>query len=163
MSTKLKFMFDECLGEPMMVNLKALVPGDCHFEHVVKHYKSGTKDNVWISQLAKEGGWVVISGDRAKIGRQGGKLPQLCEQHHITHILLSKTFHDKKNHEKLAALALLWPEICQVFSEPPGTRFLLRYKKLTKRGGLTLVLQKYEKPTDPGPNPVDAGTTPAES
>ena len=107
MSTSVKFMFDECLGEPMMEKLRQIVPGTRHFAHVVSYFRRGVTDDVWIPELAKEGGWVIVSGDRGRGSAKGGKLPLLCMQYKITHVLLSATLQNKKAHERLAALALV--------------------------------------------------------
>jgi hypothetical protein len=126
----------------MMQTLKEIVSGDFEFKHIKDYYKEGIKDNDWIPQLGKEGGWIVISGDRAKRANKGGKLPELCKQHGITHVLLSSTLHQKKAHEKLAALALIWNEIAALHEVPLGTRFILRYKETKAKGGLRVVLER---------------------
>ena len=125
-----------------MHKLKELVPGDPHFEHVCTKFASGIADNDWIPLLGEEGGWIVISADRASRGpKTGGKLPLLCYIHKITHVLLSGKLNGKRGNEKIAALSLVWSQITELYKEVPGTRFNLRYKE-TEKGVLSIVLQK---------------------
>ena len=84
MSTVAKFLFDECLGKPMMEELRKLVPEGCEFAHILDHFSSGTHDDEWIPAM-KEQGWVVISADSGKNRpSKGGKLPRLCKENEIT-------------------------------------------------------------------------------
>jgi hypothetical protein len=141
-----KFLFDECISQPAMDKLKKLVSGEPHFEHLCSRFTSGIADNEWIPQLAQEGGWTVITADRARRGsQQGGKLPSLCDQFGITHVLISSTLHQRKSDEKVAALVLVWPEILQLSNDPAGTEAVLRYR--SKKGtstGCILALEKRQ-------------------
>lgn len=142
MSTPAKFLFDECLGEPMMKKLQEMVSGSPHFKHLREIFEQKTPDSEWIPEIAREGGWVVITSDNAKRSNRGGKLPRLCKEHKVTHILFSPALHSKRADEKLAALVLMWAQIAEVHKEPPGTGFKLRYRDRADKQGLGIVLEK---------------------
>lgn len=127
-----------------MEQLKALLPDDPHFAHVCDFFLEGTNDDVWIPRIGQEGGWIVITTDRGKGSARGGKLPRLCLENKITHVLLSPALHRKKGAEKVGALVLLWGQIEGLSAEVPGTRFVIRYRDKRDGKGLHLVLEKQE-------------------
>ena len=118
------------------------------FAHVAKYFEAGRKDNEWIPAIASEGNWIVISSDRGRRANDGGKLPALCVQYKVTHVLLSAKLHAKSSQIKRAAFVLVWPQIVATHSAVPGSRFILRYKQFAETGVLTLALQKIELPQD---------------
>lgn len=143
MSALAKFLFDECLGKPMMEELQQLVPAGCEFAHILDHFASGTHDDEWIPAM-KGQGWIVISADSGKNRpSRGGKLPRLCKENEITHVLFGSKLHQRPGRDKLAALLLVWPEIVELHRELPGTRFGLRYQ-ITSSGARQVVLRKVE-------------------
>jgi hypothetical protein len=137
-----RYFFDECLGRPAMRELARIVPGNPQFTHVLDVFDQGTTDDVWVPRMAADGGWIVISSDRGRQSGLGAKLPWLCQEHKITHILLSTALHKKKSHEKVAALALIWSDIESVAAAPPGTRFKLRIRQSKGIAGLKVVLER---------------------
>ena len=144
MTNPAQFLFDECIGKPAMLQLKKIVTSDTTFAHVCDYFSQGTPDNVWVPKIAEEGNWIVISGDAGRNPSKGGKLPRLCREHKITHVILTSTLHEKPTAEKIGALAMMWKEIEATVESPPGSRFKLRYKTF-KRGAIRLVLQKDEE------------------
>jgi hypothetical protein len=92
--------------------------------HVLDYYSQGTPDSVWIPELAKED-WTIISADRAR--RAGGpKLPLLCRQFGVTHILLSGKIHCQPQFQKIVSVATVWDDIVATRDAPRGTQFILR-------------------------------------
>lgn len=135
----------------MMEELQKLVPGTPQFAHISDFFQQGTPDNVWIPQVAQEG-WIVVSTDRGRNRpTYGGKLPVLCQESKITHILFSPKLHHCRAHEKVAALAMVWKEIEAIADAPPGSRFKLRFR-VAKGGAKSVVLEKDE-------GTIDRGTT----
>ena len=117
-----------------MDQLRELLPGEPHFEHVCQRYSEGEKDPDWIPKLAADGNhWIVITSDGGKYGPH--KLPVLCKQFGL---------HHKETHVKVGALLELWEQIENVRKAKPGSRFNLRYKQFKVNIGLKLVLE--EKP-----------------
>jgi hypothetical protein len=127
-NVQLKILFDECLGKPMMEELKQqLLPDDPLFAHLTDFFSSGTPDSEWIPKLAKDG-WIVISTDGAKKKNRGGKLPEICKSMGITHIIMSPTLHKRNSRDKIAAIALVWEQIKEAGKATPGTRFNLQFR-----------------------------------
>lgn len=133
MNKPVKVFFDECIGKPMIESLVSRLgstPYQLEVKHLVDIHKSGTPDDVWIPTLAG-GDWIVITADR---GRKSStkKLPDICKENRITHVMLSASIHSKNSQEKLDAILAVWQELIQI---PSGSRFLLRQKP---GGGFTL-------------------------
>ena len=97
--------------------------------------------------MASEGGWIIITSDGGKQSKKGDKLPELCREYSITHVVLSAKLHKKKAHEKIAALLFVWEQIATLEKEAPGTRFDLRFRKNKGTQALTVVLVKNDKST----------------
>ncbi|MGE5611222.1 MAG: hypothetical protein ACM359_18375 [Bacillota bacterium] len=138
MTPALKLLFDENFGKPLVERLAGLLtvfPEKPAISHVLDLYAQGRPDDEWIPKVAKEG-WIVVSGDRAR--RYGGaKLPRICAQLNVTHILLSGKLHEMKQAEKIRAIVTVWPQIvAQLPAAVKGTRFSLR---LSQHGYPTLV------------------------
>ena len=139
-----RFLIDECIGKPSMMALKALVPDDLEFAHICDIFGQGAQDKDWIPQIAEEGRWVVITSDGGKKSNRGGKLPRLCEENGITHVVMSPSLHSKRADEKVAALVMVWDRLMTLGNEVPGTRFKLQYRASKGTNALTLLLQKVE-------------------
>jgi hypothetical protein len=127
-----------------MQDLARLVSPSRPFTHVLDVFEQGTTDDVWVPQMSKEGVWVVISSDRGRQSGLGAKLPLLCKEHKITHVLLSSALHKKKSHEKVAVLALVWAEIERAATAPPGTRFKLRLRQSKGVPGFRIALERID-------------------
>lgn len=63
--------------------------------------KADCADDEWVPKLSVEE-WIVVSSDR---GKQcgGAKLPQVCAEHRVTHVLLSKAVHELSQFDKMRA------------------------------------------------------------
>jgi hypothetical protein len=120
-------LFDENFGGPIVSTIAQILkfhPDPPEIGSVVEQFGSGAKDQEWIPLVAKDG-WVVLSNDRAK--RCGGaKLPIVCAEHGVTHILLSKSMHGMKQFYKAAAVLHMWDAITEVHTASPGSRFFIR-------------------------------------
>jgi PIN like domain len=148
-----RFLFDECVGKPAMEQLQRMVPGNPCCSHLRDTFAQGTPDDKWIPALAGQEGLIVISGDRGKQSGIKPKLPDLCEEHQITHVLLSAAVHRMKSHEKVAALALVWDQIAALDKHPAGTRCILRLRQSKKNAGLLVVLEMRNRPDPPEASP----------
>jgi hypothetical protein len=138
----LKLLLDENIGRPITESIASILWWH-ESRPVVKHLldieQSGIRDSQWLKRLASEG-WVVMTADRAK--RCGGdKLPQICLQFGITHILIGGTLHNQKQFEKARAIIYLWPEILRTFKAKKGSRYSLRYNTQHKPILKPVVLQ----------------------
>ena len=139
MNGQLRILIDENIGRPIANALGALL--HFHESHpIVKHLldledKQGITDDVWLPTLVDEK-WVVITADQ---GRRGGpKLPRVCRDLGITHVLIRGKLHHARQFEKARAIVLVWPELVSISDAPPGTQFRLQLvhstPKLIKTG-----------------------------
>jgi hypothetical protein len=143
---KLKLMFDECVGKPVMDSLPGLLGFSKHeFElaHVLDKQQQGIWDENWIPSLAADG-WIVVTGDRGKRGgrKKGEKLPIVCQQHGVTHIMIGPSLHDQPSFAKAQAIISLWDQIALLPDAPPGSAYLL---SVTKAGRAQLSLRPPRK------------------
>lgn len=139
-----RFLFDECLPAPAIkelaeshrIEFAALVP---------MLGEQGVIDDEWIPRLATEGRWVVITTDGGRQRSRGNKLPRLCREHEVTHVIITSSIHSKKAAEKLRILSESWDRIVKaVAAAPPGTRFKLRYKPAKGSNILRVVLERID-------------------
>ena len=133
----------------MMAELREATNETATFTHILDLYDQGKEDREWIPQCASEGGWVIISGDRAKNNNAGGKLPALCREQGVTHIILGARAHQLRVAEKLSLFQLMWPQIAEARNAKPGTRFKLQFKQLPKNRGLQAVLINVDESEAP--------------
>lgn len=115
--------------------------------HILDVYQQqGTQDDVWVPYIAR-GGFIVVSGD---LGRSGGpKLPKLCVQYGVTHVLLSPAMGSRKSLEKLLSILSVWYELLALANESPGSRF-----QLEPNGSGKGKLIKKALPTPPADPPA---------
>jgi hypothetical protein len=126
-----------------MLELAKIVPGTIEFAHLTDRFERGELDSVWVPLIAQQGRWIVITADNAKKNNKGGKLPRLCSEFKVTHVLLSGALHQKTTAEKRDAILLMWGRIAKLDGETPGTRFKLKYKsKKGSKDEVVLVLEK---------------------
>jgi hypothetical protein len=124
---KIKFLFDECIGKPVVTQLAALVElstDAVEFCHVLDFQKQGVPDTEWVPRIASEG-YIVVSGDGGKrCGR--AKLPRICAAHKVTHVIIGPSVHSMRSLAKVAVLLRVWDEILKLSDAPKGSRHSLR-------------------------------------
>lgn len=59
----MKFFVDNCLAPKHAAALNALVQPEHSVMHLRDKFAADTPDEVWLTALGKEGGWIVLSGD----------------------------------------------------------------------------------------------------
>ncbi|MBL8868066.1 MAG: hypothetical protein JNK93_21145 [Planctomycetia bacterium] len=153
------FLFDECIGKPLMLQLRQIVATESEFVHICDYYRQGIKDAEWVPRIAAEGRWVVITSDGGKGSKKGEKLPDLCLAHSLTHVILSSTLHKKNSREKVAVIAPLWSGIESLAFEPAGGRWQLRYRAAKGSNLLRLELRKIESGSPSFDPPPDVSST----
>lgn len=142
-----RFLFDECVGKPHVDSLRSQLADPPEIVHITEFYCEGVKDIEWIPRLASEPGWVVITADRGTHSKRGDKLPAICREYRLTHVLLSKAVHHLTSHDKMTTIRRVWVEIEALSRETPGGRYRLRFKPNKENPDSRLVLEKVE-PTD---------------
>ncbi len=131
MTPPARFLFDENTGAPFVALLKRIAELDrrhpCEIGHTIELFGRAAKDREWVPKLEKSN-WIVISEDRGKHSASGDKLPVLCLQHTITHVLvLPSLLKNGGQFEKLRALLSVWPRLLVLPGAAKGSRWRLKY------------------------------------
>ena len=130
--------FDETFGHPWVTTLSNLFLMRRETQPILKHIfqiaEPGTKDSEWTNNLG-HGNCIVISGDQ---GKDRPRLPQICQQKNITHIILSGSVHHATKFERARAVIMLWPKILDTFKAPAGSRYQIQKDSST---GYCMVLK----------------------
>jgi PIN like domain len=145
-SEPIRILFDENFGEPLVSALARFLDWDetpKEIRHLFAFAKQSETDDVWVPKIAT-GGWTVITTDRAKRSSER-KLPRICFENNVTHILISAGIHGAKQFEKGRAILAVWPEVIAAANGPRGRRFSLRYIGALKR----VVLVECQIPQGP--------------
>lgn len=115
--------FDSTFGYPWVTALVGLFlmrrDRQPFLRHIFEVSKEGEADDQWIVKI-NGGERIVISGDQ---GRTKPRLPTVCKQQHITHIILTPHVHRMQKFERARAIIVVWPQILETFTAPPGSRF----------------------------------------
>lgn len=136
-----RFLFDECLSRPAVAELTTIK--QIQSASLVDLLgRQGALDSEWIPRIAAEGRWVVITADGGKQRSRGGKLPRICREQGVTHVIVSSKIHAMRTQEKLEILLKVWDQIERVAEAPPGTRFKLRFRPAKGSGLLRIVLER---------------------
>ena len=123
----MRFFFDACLSPHLVVSIAGLRrPGETY--EVVglrSRWPDSVPDLEWIPALAREAGWIIISGDE-RIAKRGPERLAWMESK-LTAFFLIDDFASRRLNEQLAALATWWPRSC-------AWRRLLRLARATSSG-----------------------------
>ena len=123
----MKLLFDENFGRPLVEALKQVIAFSrdaAEVRHIVDLRHGGRRDDEWVPEVAG-GEWLVLTCDRGKSA--GPKLPQLCREAGLTHVLVSGSLHNSPQFEKARAVMVVWPALVAACAEAAGARFSLRY------------------------------------
>jgi hypothetical protein len=144
LSEPIKLLLDECLGWPLVESINSFLSWDLPpptIRHLFSYFKAGTCDSVWIPAVADEG-WIILTADRARKSSLH-KLPAICHQYKITHILMGPSILRLKQNQKAAAIVSVWDDIKKCGDAPPGSRFILRLNSNQK----PTIIQVHIEPT----------------
>ncbi len=127
MSTGLKLLFDECCSPRLPRDLRDFYQRDypdLKIRHLLDDWTAGTPDSQWLEALRLDPSWIVITKDAGKNSAQE-KLPMICREWGITHIvftagIISKGFVTQKN-----AIAGVWEQLFHLHRLPPGSQVKL--------------------------------------
>jgi hypothetical protein len=130
--TTARFLFDECLGKPIVEPLARLIsmgkgekPG---VAHILDFTGMGTRDEDWIPRIARDG-WTVITqdGGRTPNKLRGKKLPRLCAEYAVTHVILSPAICQRYAFEKFLTVLSVWYQLIDMADDPAnrGNRYAL--------------------------------------
>ena len=98
---------------------------------------------------AAEGDWIVLTSDRGVNSPREAKLPILCSDHFVTHVILSPGMAKKTMHFKMLSIQTHWTALLALANAPKGPGHSL----YLIRGIATGLRPKTLPPTDPPPPP----------
>ncbi len=134
-----KFLFDECLPRPVVeshiVDSLRLFGAGAEIAHLLSRFPPGTPDRDWIPQIAREG-WIIVTADAGKQSKKSEKLPIICREQRVTHVILSRALHKRKAFDKCHAITGAWGDLLATPDAIPGTHFSLQ---LTHSHSVSLV------------------------
>jgi len=120
-----KFFVDNCLAIKHARALHALVEPDHSIIHLRDRFKPDTPDTVWLAELAKEGAWIIISGD-SRISRSAHER-QAWHQSRLTAFFLAKGWMNLPLMEQHAKLSHCLPSILEWADDAKaGSGFLVK-------------------------------------
>ena len=104
-----KLFIDQCIAHPIairLVNHYSPAYPSIKVRHLLDEYRQSRCDSVWLPNLAKEGGWIVVSKDRGQHPKSGGKpsLPELCIEYRVTCIAFTGGLSNAKSVDHQEAL-----------------------------------------------------------
>ena len=125
--------FDSTFGYPWVTGLSHIFmmrrDKEPYLSHIYAFSQEGEEDDIWIPKLNKHE-HVVVSTDK---GRKIPRLPKVCKQNQITHILFSPSAHHLTKFEKARAIISLWPQIEKTFDAPLGSRYQIKHEAQKQR------------------------------
>lgn len=139
----MKLLLDENLSRPATEALRNLISRTrepVEIKHLLDLCPSGILDLNWLPQFQDQiEPWLIITADSGK--RCGGdRLPQICGELGIRHVLLSGKLHQRRQFDKIRAVITVWPALKEAHSSAAGSRFKLQ------QAGDTFVLKAASKP-----------------
>ena len=165
----MRFFFDNCISYRIADALAALEDRDGHtIISLRQKFPEDCPDETWLPQLGREGGWVVISGDRRIYTNPQRRLVWASAR--ITTFFQEAAWQSRSFTERQKAAKLLgaWGKIVQAAEEsPPGT-LLACPSKVTSEGCRkalvsSLTPDRYAQTPSPGPAPSRSPAAPARS
>lgn len=128
----MKFLFDNNLPPSLARGVAALSAGDPDIDQVVAlrdKYPASSPDETWLSDLAREGGWIVISCDQFKKSKTER---ELLRQRGLTVFVLDPQWANHQYWDKAARLVLWWPKIVNVARLTSKTAMRVPWKFTSK-------------------------------
>ncbi len=130
MKPKIRLLFDECVGKPLVERLaQDLSTDEIEIKHILDFQGQGIKDQDWLPRIAddKRVAWIVITGDQGRKSTPADKLPSICQVLEITHVMLSSTIHTSDSATKEAAIRAVWPQLVSLAdTAPKGSAWVIR-------------------------------------
>lgn len=125
---KLKLLFDENWGKPIVGAIAGLLrfrPYETEVAHIIDYVgTSGMRDAEWVQRLRSDAGWIVITTDRGRRGAE--RLPRICAEERVTHVLVSGTIHSFKQFQKATIFFKVWDRLEEAAKAGAGRRYLIR-------------------------------------
>lgn len=112
----MKFFVDCCISPKLAKALHTIADSQgCKIYHLTDRFPKDVKDVDWITSLAKEGGWIIVSGD-PRITR-GKAERKAWEESGLTAFFFGGGFADKNIWVQATELFSWWPHVMQACKE----------------------------------------------
>jgi hypothetical protein len=135
-----RFLFDECLSRPVvendLVRSLRLFGSGAEVAHLITKFGEGAKDLVWIPEVAKERGWIIITADQGIHSKKSEKLPKICRAYGVTHVMISRGLHKRTMFYKALAISSVWGKLLALADVPRGGGY--RLSMIGDSGGFQL-------------------------
>jgi hypothetical protein len=143
LTERLKLYFDVCCSKRLPPDLLEFYgphyPG-LETRHLLQDFRTDSHDSEWLLPL-KDGDWVVFSCDRGCDGHKE-RLPLICREWKITHVLFTSTLLMKGPTAQKNAIGSMWENIISLPGHPRGTEFILGENGRTKDGAVRYSLRQ---------------------
>jgi hypothetical protein len=150
-TSPIKILFDECLSQPAVKQIsdfESFGGAMVEIAHVLDRFPRGTLDRDWIPQIASES-WLVVSADRGRGSAKGGKLPFLCRELLVTHLVLGSGFNKRSMHFKMQEIVAKFERIAAICQAPRGSGF-----SISLSGESATQIKQIWTPPDPQEMPT---------
>ncbi|MBI3099728.1 MAG: hypothetical protein HYY93_16075 [Planctomycetes bacterium] len=118
---KIKVLIDNCLSPRLAQALRILEEESCEVRHLLEEFSKDPGDIVWIRDLARRGGWFVISLDRI---HKPPAQREILRQTGLNIFLLAKGYMSISPREQASRLLHLWDAILEAArTAKPGECF----------------------------------------
>lgn len=102
-------LVDENLPPRLAHSLAALFKDEHRVEAIADRFGRGIKDLDWISALAKDGGWTILTADK-RISRNRIEREAFLSNN-LVGFVLSPSLRKKPLTEQMARILIAWPKI----------------------------------------------------
>ena len=125
----MRLLVDENISKPATCALRNLIEKtreNAEIQHLLETSPVGILDSEWLPKFQSQSEpWLVLTADMGK--RSGGKrLPDICRELGIRHVLISGKLHQKRQFDKMRAILTVWPDLRTAFDSKPGSCFKLQ-------------------------------------
>lgn len=107
----MRFFFDNCISVHL-ADAFDLLDHRNEVVHLTHKFHASTADEVWIPALAKDGKWVIVSGD-VRITRQKEPRKAWMESGMTAFFFSGKSFAQLNHWKQVEVMAKWWPLIIQ--------------------------------------------------
>ncbi|MCH8046549.1 MAG: hypothetical protein IID44_22820 [Planctomycetes bacterium] len=128
-SIRHRVLIDECLP-PALISAYlhehiALSRDGVDAVHISEYLGRGKKDPDWVSRIARDRRWCILSVDRER-GSRRDALPVVCFKHEVTLICISSPVMKQGITFYGPQLLANWASIMDAITGPKGAQYLLR-------------------------------------
>lgn len=125
----MKFLFDNNLSPHLAAGVAGLSNYDGRVTQVVSlrgKFRMNTPDEVWLPELVREGGWLIISIDQF---RKSVAERELVREHGLTVFVLDRQWSEKQYWDMAARFIEWWPTILEVAARTSRAAYRVPYRR----------------------------------